>query len=145
MNLINDNSVENKVLLLENLGLKRINSSLRSELIRYELMFECYEKLINILNQNNYEFEEKLLKQKLIVLKSIKKSRIDLKRIENNFIYNKEVINESESDFDLNDNNFDENSIHSENNEFVFELIERKPDLNQSIDTNVCQTNGISL
>jgi hypothetical protein len=133
-------------LILKILELIRFNNSLKSELLRYKLLTNSYEKFINFLlqirDENKFNFNESKeneFKEQINSLKSIKLFEIKLNRLQinqNNYCLdfnnnNKEVFYENESDFDLNTINFDKNTIISSNCEQEFD----------SIDDNLSQNN----
>jgi hypothetical protein len=76
------------------------NKILRSDLLRYQLLFNCYESYINFLqqirdkNKVEYNVKESQLKERLIALKSIKLCEIKLNIFEvKNWIQNQNQIN----------------------------------------------------
>ncbi len=76
------------------------NKILRSDLIKYKLMFNCYENYINFLqqirdkNKVEYNVKESQLKERLIAFKSIKLCEIKLNIFEvKNCIQNQNQIN----------------------------------------------------
>ena len=94
MNLKSIQDLNNKLLQLN-----RQIFCLKTDLIRFQLLTNCYEKYIhflqlirdkNIIN-NNILLEENEFKQQLIVLKSNKFCKIELNLLQNN--YNNEENN----------------------------------------------------
>jgi hypothetical protein len=76
------------------------NKILRSDLLRYQLLFNCYENYINFLqqirdkNKVEYNVKESQLKERLIAFKSIKLCEIKLNIFEvKNCIQNQNQIN----------------------------------------------------
>jgi hypothetical protein len=81
------------------LELRNDNKILRSDLMKYKLMFNCYENYINFLqqirdkNKVEYNLKESQLKERLIALKSIKLCEIKLNTFEiNHWIKNQITI-----------------------------------------------------
>jgi hypothetical protein len=95
-------------LLSKILELRNDNKILRSDLMKYKLLFNCYENYINFLqqirdkNKVEYNVKESQLKERLIAFKSIKLCEIKL----NMFSINHWIKNQNHITTDLNGNQF---------------------------------------
>jgi hypothetical protein len=78
------NEISRKELISKIFELRNDNKILRSDLLRNQLLFNCYENCINFLqqirdkNKVKYNLKESQLKERLIALKSIKLCEIKL-------------------------------------------------------------------
>ncbi len=102
------NEISRKELISKILELRNDNKILKSNLMKYQLLFNCYENYINFLQQirdNNkfeYNVKESQLKERLIAFKSIKLCEIKL----NIFSINHWIKNQNQITIDSNGNQF---------------------------------------